>query len=262
MCHRRLSRLSGVSLALVGVAWAGAGPPIGELNFSADISAQFGPGAQFAHDHDYVADRGGTLVRLQLPNLPESADLDALHLDSNGDVLFSLDTGVRLGGVYYDRGDAIRYSGGVYTSAFDASAAGVPGGVNLDALSRRNGRLLVSFDRALTAGTTYFPGDVIEVDGGALGTRILHAAALGLSPALNVDAIDALGGTSHLLVSFDRGGAIGAVRFADEDVVEFDLGASTWSLRIDMSLASNRWDAADLDALAAGSDVIFMHGFE
>lgn len=253
-----------LALGPFGSAALAQQPPIVQLQYSADLPATFAPSATFALDHDYVIDVAGALYRVRLPGLPERADLDALHVEDTGDVLFSLDVGAVLDGAYYAPGDAIRYSRGAYTSAFDASSAGVPATANLDALARRNGRLIVSFDVAFTAGTFVRPGDALEVVAGQLGAKVLNAAAHGVATRLDVDALDALGTTTHLLVSFDTGGSVGGVTFADEDVLQLDLGAGTWTRRVAPAATSDRWRAANLDALAAApnADALFKDGFE
>lgn len=233
-------------------------PPFEQLRYSADVSATFAPGA-FAHDHDYLIDAAGVLYRVELPGVPERADLDALHFEVNGDVLFSLDVGAVLGGTYFRRSDAISMAGGTFSIAFDAGAAGVPQRANLDALGRRDGKLIVSFDVAFG---DLRPADVVEIIDGQIGAKVLDASLLGLSSRLDVDALDALGGTTHMLVSFDTDGTAGNAAFADEDVLQLELATGTWTRRFAPRSASERWAAADLDALASVPSLLFSDGFE
>ena len=69
--------------------------------------------------------------------LPKGANLDAFERLANGDVLFSTDVPVTLPGLPPSGarpGDVVRVSGTLTTIAFSATAAGLPAGVNVDAV--------------------------------------------------------------------------------------------------------------------------------
>jgi hypothetical protein len=156
-------------------------------------------------------------------------------------------------------------SGAGFGKAFDAAAAGVPDGVGCDGVARdgANGALLLSFDRTFAVGgVTVRPADVIRFTGGSFGTKAIDAVALGLDARLNIDAIDSVGTTTDLLVSFDTGGAVGGVRFADEDILQLHLAEGSWSMRFSLLPNSDRWAAANLDGLATASDAMFKDGYE
>jgi hypothetical protein len=252
--------------ALALAAFAGQTPPIGELLYSADVGANIVGGGEYAARRDYVADAGGARSRVAIPGLPETVDLRDFQRDANGHLLFALDVGTTLGGVYFDPGDVVELAdGGVYSKAFDAAAAGVPKGVHCDGVARdgANGALLLSFDRTFAAaGVTIRPADVVRYAAGAFGAKVLDAAALALDDRLNVDAIDSIGTTTDLLVSFDTGGQAGGVTFADEDVLQFHYAGAGWSLRFALLQSSDRWAAANLDGLATLGDDLFKNGFE
>jgi hypothetical protein len=55
---------------------------------------------------------------------------------------------------------------------------------------------------------------------------------------------------SRLALSFDGGGSLPGVAFADEDVLEYDVVAGTWEVTYDGSAHHIGWDAANLDAVA------------
>lgn len=256
------------SLALIANAVAAQEPPVTQLQYSADIGANIVGVGRFAGRRDYVIDDTlGTRLRMTIPGLPDRVNLTDFQIDPSNAVLFSLDSGVTLGGSYYRAGDVISFAHGVYTRAFDATAAGVPRDVACDGVARSGtgGALLLSFDRAFTIGAGVVrPADVIAYSAGAFGTKVLDAQALGLPARLNVDAVDALGTTSDLLLSFDTGGAIGGVAFADEDILQLHLATNAWSRRFTPSTWSDRWGAANLDGLAAApnGDALFKNGFE
>ena len=242
-------------------------PPISQLQYSADMGANIVGVGQYAARQDYVIDNlvAGNRTRVQIPGLPERSNLRDFQIDKNGDVLFALDVGVTLGGTYFDPADVIKYSGGGFSKAFDATAAGVPKGVHCDGVARSgtSGALLLSFDQVFTvAGITVRPADVIAFSAGSFGAKILDANALGLNSALNVDAVDAIGTTTDLLVSFDTGGTVGGVAFTHEDILQLHLATNSWSKRYSLSSFSDRWGTAHLDGLAATNDTIFKDGFE
>jgi hypothetical protein len=246
--------------------FAGA-PAIAHLQYSADIGANIiGPGV-FAARKDYVDDDlVGTRLRTQIAGLPDTAILHDFHIETNGNVLFALDIGATLGGTYYSPADVIRRNASAFSKEFDSVAAGVPAGVHCDGIARlgRSGPLLLSFDTTFTVGgITIRPADVIRFSNGVFGAKALDALALGLPANLNIDAIDMFGTKGYLLVSFDTGGAVGGMTFADEDVLQLRLADGTWSKRYTLLNFSDRWDAANLDGLAAtNNDSIFDDDFQ
>lgn len=263
-----LGTLASALLALpMASTRADAATPVYRLQYSADTGANIAGAGLFAARKDFVDDNlGGTRVRVQMPGLPDSVDLRDFHVELNDDVLFALDSGVTLGGVYYRPADVIRFSPPLFMKAFDASAAGVPPGVHCDGVARLgpDGPLLLSFDRTFAVGAiTIRPADVVVFDGSAFGAKALDSRALGVPSALNVDAVDSMGTTTDLLVSFDSGGSVGGIAFADEDVLQLHLANGTWSKRFSLADFSDRWGAANLDGLASTfTDALFKSDFE
>src|SRR2546427_637525 len=79
--------------------------------------------------------------------IPEYARIDALFLDSGGNLIFSFDVPVTLGAMEYSQSDLVSFSGGSFTPFWDAEAAGVPSSSNLvGADLDLGGALIVSFD--------------------------------------------------------------------------------------------------------------------
>ena len=134
---------------------APAAPPVPvQLQYSADVGGNFaGPGVSgYASRRDYVIDTlEGVRVPVRIAGLPERVDLRDFQIDPDGAVLFALDAGSTLGGVYIDAGDVARFKNGAFTRFFDASEAGVPQGVRCDGVARAgalaDSPLLLSFDR-------------------------------------------------------------------------------------------------------------------
>lgn len=256
-----------LGLALLTPLAMAQSPPIVQLQYSADMGANIVGASRFAARRDYVVDGlVGNRSALSIPGLPDRVDLTDFHIDPNGDVLFCLDVGTSLGGAYFTPADVIRRSAGIFSKFFDAAAAGVPAGVRCDGVARSGiaGSLLLSFDRTFAvAGVTVRPADVIAFAGG-FGAKVIDSSALGIAARLNVDAVDSIGTTSDLLVSFDTGGQVAGVIFADEDILQLRLSDSTWSKRFRVLDFSERWGAANLDGLATApnADILFNNGFE
>ncbi len=99
--------------------------------------------------------------------IPAEARIDALFLDSGGAPLLSFDVPVNLGGTDYSPSDLVRFSGGLFSLAWDAQAAGVPAdadlaGADLDS----GGNLITTFDVPTNlGGTDYLPGQLVRWNG-------------------------------------------------------------------------------------------------
>jgi len=269
----RMRRAEPVALAfglmvasMASAARAGA-PDIAFLRYSADSGANLIDANTFVAREDYVEDDlSGKRSRMQVPGLPDNANLRDFHVEANGQVLFALDIGATLSGTYFAPADVIRFNGSTFGKEFDSVGAGVPAGVHCDGVARwgDTGMLLLSFDRTFTAaGITIRPADVIAFSGGAFGPKILDAQALGLPANLNVDAVDTLRTRDYVLVSFDTGGSVGGIAFTAADVMQLDRRSGAWSKRFAMRSFSDRWDSATLDGLSTVNiDTVFQGDFD
>lgn len=243
-------------------------PAIVELQYSADIGANLLDASHFVGRSDYVIDNTlGRRARVRIAGLPDTANLRDFQIDSPQVALFSLAPGLAISGTYFDPADVVASNDGVFIKAFDAAAAGVPKGVHCDGVARlgSNGALLVSFDRTFTVGgSTIRPADIIAVNGNAFGPKVLNASALGIPAALNIDAIDAIGTATDLLVSFDTDGLIGGVAFTAADILQIHLADGSWSKRFALRTFSDRWDTANLDGLGTApvTDFLFDNNFD
>jgi len=192
----------------------------------------------------------GVVVPMSLGDLPGGVNLTAYHQFWDGAQLFSLAAPALVGGsLGVGPEDVVRYGGASYTLAFDGSAAGVPAGAGVDAVTVAAGRLLLSFDRAVTlGGLSVGMEDLVQFYQGAF-TLVFDGSAAGVPAGVNLDAAHRLGG-NRLALSFDAGGSLPGVVFADEDVLEYDLVEHAWEITYDGSAQHAGWDAANLDAVA------------
>lgn len=243
--------VGGVALAAaLGVAGSAlALTPLGPLYASPDVTTRVGVDV-FA-DEDVLRDEPGVgVTAVPLGPLPHDADVDAYHLEPNGEHLLAFESSVVLpGGLVVEARDVVRFDGAVYTLAFDGSIHGIPSDVGIDALTRSaSGDLVFSFDAAFGIAADE---DLVRFDGATFAPYFDGSApASGVPGDLDLDAAHRLP-NDHLLLSFDTTGIFAGLGPADEDLLEFDPATGVWQLAFDASAAPNPWPASsDLDAVA------------
>ena len=263
------ARRSRVLLAVV-VALTAAPAPAANFQLSADVSLRLvSVGFDVtAPDHAYLLDDGVRVTaQVTRPQIPAAANLDALDLREDDSVLFSLDTTAVVGGVYAEDGDAISCRFGSCSIAFDASVAGLPPGLDLDAIATRNGRLLLSFDKGFHHGVLGFiaANDAVEFNGAAFTAIAFDASVEAIPANANLDALNA-SGDGHLQLSFERTLDLGGVVAFDHDVIEFNPSTHAYSIARALGTENAAWWRADLDAIAGASLAtsyrLFRDGFE
>jgi hypothetical protein len=213
---------------------------------------------------DIHMDQAGTVVRpgdvssdldvvppalVDLGPLPDGADVIA-YSALGADPLFVLGhTQTLPGGVTARPRDVVLWDGASYSIALEGAAFDFPDGVAIDAFSYDavSDTFWFSFDTTVDYfGTLLRDADV--VDGATLGL-VFDSAAAGVPAGMDVDAVSQLPPTNDVLLSFDVGGTLGGVTFADEDVLLYDPDTGSFSLALDASLSDPDWEPADLDAV-------------
>ncbi|MEN1727231.1 MAG: hypothetical protein AAGJ52_02215 [Pseudomonadota bacterium] len=197
-------------------------------------------------------------------------DLDSLHDGPATGPLYSIDTAIELFSSLARPGDVFSVTGGALNLLFDARAAGVPDGVDLDAVSYNleEDELIVSFDRFFLDPNLGFiaPGDLITVVDGDLSSLLFDGPAV-LPDGVNVDGAHWID-NQYLLLSFDIDtlvpGPVGQTFISDDDIALYDRSAETFTSLLDLSTVNASWDGADIDALAAIllTDQIFSDRFQ
>lgn len=77
--------------------------------------------------------------------LPDGINVDAVALDENDDLVFSIGTHADFGGAIFEDADLIRFDGSGFAMVFDASVAGFPDNADIDAATGfSEGRMTVS----------------------------------------------------------------------------------------------------------------------
>lgn len=218
------------------------------VSVSPDVTIQLGAANVTTADQAVAADNQLGIVALQnLGAIPDSADVTGYADAGNATHLFSVDTTVALsGGVTATPSDVVSWNGATHALVFDGSAAGIPSGVQIDALGFSNGFVL-SFDTdvSLPGGVTAADEDLVKVISGNY-TVVFDGSANGIDRSLDVDGAQAIAGGAYLF-SFDTAGTVGAITFQDEDILRHAGGV--WSMEYDASAADVDWGPADLDAL-------------
>ncbi len=227
------------------------------IQASTDVTVDLS-GDTATHHHVFEDDLGaGMPFTLALGAMPPGAGIDAYHLEANGDALLSFDVAVATPFAIHPA-DVVLWDGGAQSLVFDASAAGVPDGANVDALTRLGDELLLSFDTTLMlSGITVEDQDVVRFDG-ANFSLVLG----GFPRTLDLDAVHRFGNGEYL-VSFDGDGALGDLEFRDDDLLRGDSSTGDWSLAYEGSSRLPDLGGTDLDAVYGEIEgLIFADGFE
>lgn len=174
-----------VSLVNAGVVPDGTGIvaygslPNGDQLLAFD-TAQDLPGGLFVRPGDVVRLSGATYslaFDAAANGVASGVITDAVAQISPNDLLLSFDVTVVLGGITAGPEDLVRFKDGAFSLFFDGSLAGVPAGLNLDAVDclPRNGHLLLSFDGSGTVGGVSFDDeDVLEYTPGSGGWMLAY----------------------------------------------------------------------------------------
>ncbi len=252
---RRALHVAAAGILLAGSFAGGsrASSPLESVSVSPDVTVVLGI---VAPDESVMVDNLlGMIAPANLGTLPEPSDVSGYELLSDGDRLLCFDTVVELSGpVVAGPGDVVRYDGSTYSIEFDASANGVPDGVRCDAVTvDDSGELVLSFDVGVELPGNVFIADedLVRVDGPSSFTLLLDGddAAVGIPTEADVDGAHLLSNGS-IAVSLDVATSVGGVQASDEDVLEYDPVAETWSLAFDGSTQHATLASADVDAVA------------
>ena len=241
-------------LALIALVASG-GPllaltPLAVVRHSPDVTALLG-GSVVPDEGLVEDDLAGGVTPIALGPLPAEADLAAYERLDDGSHLLVFDTVVALPALVATPRDVVRCAGGACSLFFTGATAGIPTESRIDALARTAaGGLVLSFDTSITFTSLRADDSDLLLFAGGPPAFYLSAAAAGIAPELDVDAVHLLA-SGHLLLSFETGGTVGGLTFADEDVLELDPAGPSWELAYDGRAQHPGWGDADLDALWA-----------
>jgi len=259
---RRIARLVSTLAAALASSWvpAAAESP-GTLVHSFDVTVSR-PGPATYDDEAAIREtETPAWSAVSLGTLPAGADLTALHHANDGRWYFSLDTFAHLGTIDAGPEDVVAWNGASYELVFDGSAAGIPAGASVDAVSEGpKFGLLLSFDVTIPVGMLAADdADILAWDGAELSI-LFDAGSAGIPASLDLDALDVDATNDSVYVSFDVSGKLGGVDFDDHDLLHFD--GVTWTKVSYAGLSQTGTGAADLDAADYVTPGIFADGFE
>lgn len=195
--------------------------------------------------------------------LPAGVPVTALAVDGS-DLYFVSGIDWRSGDVLVTPRDvALVGAGGSVTLVRSGAAAGIPAGTAIDALSVRDGEVLVSLSTAaaLPNGNAT-RSDVLSWSDTGLSVAI-DASTAGVPAAMDVVALDRTA-TGSLLVAFDVGGEVGGLRSMPGDILEYLPGDGTWRQARSREGLGFGCMPCDLQALTThtSSTTIFRSGIE
>jgi hypothetical protein len=185
---------------------------------------------------------------VDLGPLPDGADVTSYARFTETETVFSVGHTLALpGGITARPRDLVIWDGAAYRIEIEGASFGFPDGAAIDAfsISPFDSTFWLSFDTTVDlSGTIVRDADVIA----SSGAKAFDATAAGVPAGMDVDGVSMIPTTNDLLLSFDVGGTLGGITFADEDVLRYDPDGDTWTLVIDTSATQPNWAAADLNA--------------
>ncbi|MBY0401240.1 hypothetical protein K2X89_13155, partial [Myxococcota bacterium] len=247
----------GASLVLIWTSAQSASAQV-QVTTVPDVTLELGINQQVVDDgHSAIGRSQPSAIWVEpLAGLPVSAAIAAYDVLDDGigrTRLVSFESDVLLPGpLVARRGDVVSVVGaGIFAMHLDVSTIGVPVGVITDALVSIGNELFLSFD-----GTVVLGGGVVAADedlvrwNGAAFTLAFDGSAAGVDPALDLDAADRMDASWAL--SFDAGGVVAGIAFADEDVLAYSPSAAAWNPTpvFKGAFVDPDWIAGDVQAIA------------
>lgn len=240
--------------------------PLNKINYVADIDTSIPATVGTAYGSDvhvfeFDLSTQTATVNTDLGQL-DQVGIDGFHKtgDGCGDSLYSLDNTALIAGTAMRTADVFTAAG---VKIFDANLAGIPAGININAVSREINTcdLIISVDSIVTLNNTIFkPDDLIKWSG---GTNYSLYQATGLNA--NIDALHVFN-NGRVLLSLNVSKSLTDVEVYDESVIEIDSSNSFQLLAFEPLVFDESWASADLVALWAQRvplvDFMFSDGFE
>lgn len=165
----------------------------------------------------------------------EPSSLDAFERVSDTHYYFSLRHHATIDGLDVAPGDVVQFLSGTHTLAFDGRGAGLPDGVNVDAVAvADNGDLILSTDiHFASGGDTFSDSDLVRFDGTEFSVFV-SASDLGVSDAADLNGIS-IGTDSKLYLSFAGRGTANNITFEANDILSADISGSISGIALDPS---------------------------
>lgn len=192
----------------------------------------------------------------------DGLEVDAFERVDGDTYYFSLDTHATFAGQTVSPSDVLLVDGSSESVFFDASAEGLPDGVDIDAIAfDDSGQLVFSVDTHVAlSGSVFEDADLIVFDGSDF-TSLMDGTDVGFDDSADLDAVTMLP-AGRLVVSFSSGDGVAGQPYDDGTLIRFEADGSSlatvFNARTDLSSSS---DIVALGAVPA-PDEIFSDRFE
>ena len=175
------------------------------------------------------------------------AEIDALHVLANGNIILSTADVATLGGLSFEDGDLIEYNPATDTAALFFDENLFIGDENIDAVHiLDNGNIILSIheNNGRLGGMNFGYGDLIQYNPTTNAATMFLDGSLFSSNA-DIDAAYILANGNIILSTVDAA-TLGGLSFADGDLVEYNPTTNVATLYFNEGLFS---DGADVDAV-------------
>ena len=221
---------------------------LGGLSFSDGDIVSYDPGADTA-----------TLL-FDENNFSGNADVDAVYVRANGNILLSTDGNATLGGLNFGPDDVVEYNPNTNTASLFFNGNNFSGNENIDAIHLLdNGNLLLSTDGNATLGGLSFTADDIIEYNLSSNTASLYFSGSNFSANEDVDAISLLSATTalhHIQIEHD-----GNALTCEPESITVRTCANTdcssiYTGDVTIGLTPTGWSGGDSQIISGGSGTL------
>lgn len=181
----------------------------------------------------FQPETGATALFTRIDVAPSG--LDAFERVSDSSYYFSLRNHGVVEGTAVAPGDVVQYLSGTYALAFNARDAGLPAGVNVDAVAvASNGDLVISTDiHFASGGNTFSDSDLVRVNDTGF-TLFTSASDFGLGDAADISGVSIEGDDSKIYLSVSGHGTANGITFSPDDILSADSGTGISGIALDV----------------------------
>ena len=175
-----------------------------------------------------------------------SADIDAVHILSNDNIVLSTLEASTLGGLSFDPGDLVEYNPTTDTATlyFDQDLFSQTENINAVYILSNGNIVLSTVDAAMLGGLSFNEGDLIEYNPTTDTATIYFDASL-FTGGENIDAAHVLS-NGNIILSTTDSATLGGLSFGAGDLAEYNPTTDVATLYFD---ESNFTSSANIDAV-------------
>ena len=205
-------------------AFAGLPAAAQQFVLAVDVPSSLG-GTQYGANQiiQYDSGTGGYSLRTDLgAALGAAGHINALTQVSQGVYYLAVDVPTTISGTTYQPNDIVRESEGAFSLAQSGSGLGIPAGVGIGAITRMpaTGAPVIALTAPATiAGSTYLPGDLIQLDGTTL-SLYWRSTNYGIPAGARLAGAEIMA-NNDLLAQYDIPVSLAGQTFAPGEVLRF-----------------------------------------